>query len=204
MECQATAEQPSPTPMARRPRETSVAPAHDDARSAATAAIRELGPDVLRYLRATLRDEGDAGDAFAVFAERLWKGLASFRGECPLRAWALRIAFNAARDVRDEAWRRRVRPFEPGEASAIAEEVRTTSRRRRERDAAGVDALRLTLTPEEQALLTLRLDQRLSWAEIASVLSTPGQPTMPGAVHKRYERLTDRLARLARLKRLVE
>jgi RNA polymerase sigma-70 factor (ECF subfamily) len=204
MEGQATAEQPRTTTMARRTRETSVAPAHDDARSAATAAIRELGPDVLRYLRATLRDEADAGDAFAVFAERLWKGLASFRGECPLRAWALRIAFNAARDVRDEAWRRRVRPFEPGEASAIAEEVRTTSRRRRERESAGLDRMRLTLSPEEQTLLTLRLDQRLSWADIAAVLSTPGRPTTPGAVHKRYERLTERLTRLARLEGLVE
>src|ERR1700745_3658905 len=98
-----------------------------DERAAAAEAIRRLGPAVLRYLRAMLRDESDAADAFSVFAEALWKGLPAFRGECMLRTWAFRLRVPAVKKVRAEAWRRRVRPFASGEASAIADEIRMTS-----------------------------------------------------------------------------
>ena len=178
--------------------------AKGDQREAAVAAIRGLGPEALRYLRATLRDEADAADAFSHFAEALWRGLPSFRGECSLRTWALRLAANAAANVRNAAWRRRVRRFRTGEASAIADEIRASSAARLEGRAQGLEALRRSLPVQDQSLLHLRVDQRLSWEEIAEVLSRAGRRVSAATLAKRFERVKARLARKAREQGLVE
>jgi RNA polymerase sigma-70 factor, ECF subfamily len=175
-----------------------------DLRAAATEAIRGLGPPILRYLRTVLRDETDAADALSQFAENLWRGLPSFRGGSALRTWAFRIAWNAALNLRDEAWRRKGRRFATGEASAIAEDVRTRTAVRVERQRDALRQLRESLTPEEQSLLTLRIDLELSWAEIAEVLAPGGSPLSADTVSKRFERLKDRLARMAREQGLLD
>ena len=178
--------------------------ARGDLREAAVEAIRALGPEVLRYLRATLRDEADAADAFSHVAEGLWRGLPSFRWECSLRTWALRLAVNAAVNVRNAAWRRRVRRFRTGEASAVADEVRISSPVRRERQARGLEALRRSLSVQDQSLLALRIDRELSWEEIAEVLSSGGRPVTAATVCKRFERLKARLAGMVRKRRKKE
>lgn len=175
-----------------------------DLRGAATEAIRGLGPRILGYLRAVLRDEADAADAFSQFAENLWKGLASFRGESSFVAWAYKLAWNAAMNLRDQAWHRRGRRLATGEASRIAEEVRTRSAIRVERQRRGLEKLREALSAEEQTLLVLRIDQELSWEDIAEVLSSEGQPVDAAALRKRFERLKERLGRMARDQGLVE
>jgi len=175
-----------------------------DLRNAATEAIRAFGPQALGYLRAVLRDESEAREAFSQWAENLWKGLPSFRGESSFKTWALRLACNAALNLRDEAWRKRGRRFATGEASAIAEDVRTRSVLRVERQRQALEKLRQSLTTEEQSLLVLRIDQGLPWNEIAEVLALEGKPVEPAALMKRFERLKDRLARLAREQGLVD
>jgi RNA polymerase sigma-70 factor (ECF subfamily) len=176
-----------------------------DAPAAATLAIQELGPSVLRYLRSLLRDEDDASDAFSVFAENVWRGLAGWRGEGSLKAWCFRLAWNAATNMRNEAWRRKGRRFFTGEASALAEEIRTRSHVRVERQRQALDRLRETLDVEDASLLALRIDQKLSWAEIAEVASArDGERVEAAALMKRFERLKARLARLARDEGLIE
>jgi RNA polymerase sigma-70 factor (ECF subfamily) len=169
-----------------------------DVRGAATAAIRALGPDVLRYLRSVLRDEGDAGDAFSEWAERLWRGLPAFEGRSSLRTWALRLATNVAANVRSAAWRKRARRFETGEASRLAARLSTATAIRVDRQRSALDRLRDALSPEEQTLLALRIDQRLAWNDIAEILAGEGGdgPT-PATLMKRFERLKERLAKLA-------
>ncbi|HEU4386082.1 MAG TPA: sigma-70 family RNA polymerase sigma factor [Anaeromyxobacteraceae bacterium] len=171
---------------------------------AAGLAIRGLRQEVLRYLLATLRDEADADDAFSHWAEGLWRGLATFRFECSLRIWSLRLATNAAVNVRNAAWRRRVRRFRTGEASAIAAEIRGSSLFRVEREARELEALRRSLSVLDQALLGLRVDRKLSWQEIAQVLSRSGQGVSAATACKRFERLKDRLTQKAREEGLVE
>ncbi len=161
---------------------------------AATEAIRALGPSALRYLRSLLRDDADASDAFSCWAESVWAGLPGFRGDAPLRTWALRLAYHAALAVLDHAWRRRVRPFATGEASRLAATLRTASAVRVERQRRKLDAVIARLTPEQQTLLSLRVDQGLSWEDIASVLSTDARRIDPKTLAKRYERLKARLA----------
>ncbi len=165
-----------------------------DHRGAATEAIRRFGPQVLGYLRSVLRDADDAADAFSQFAEDLWRGIGGYRGESLLRTWAYKIAWCAAMHVRSDAWKRRGRRFEPGEASRLAEEVATRSAVRHERRRIALDRVRQSLSAEEQTLLFLRLDQELPWNEVAEVLSASGTHVDPPAVRKRYERLKERLA----------
>ena len=169
-----------------------------DAGAAATEALRALGPEILRFLRSVVRNEEDAADAFSHFAENLWKGLPSFRRESSLRTWAFRIAWNAALTLRNDAWHRRGRRFETGEASALAEEIRTKTAVRVERQRDKLEELRETLTPEEQSLLALRLDREFSWDEIADILSAGGEPVQPLTLMKRFERLKKRLAEMVR------
>ncbi len=175
-----------------------------DLRGAATAVMSDVGPQVLRYLRALLRDEDLAAEAFSSFAERLWKGLAGWRGDASLRSWALHVAWNAAANLRDEGWRRFGRRLRSGELSAIAEEVRTRTAVRLERQRLALERLRQALSAEEQTLLILRVDQGLSWAEVAHVVASDGgDPPDANALAKRFERIKARLARMARDQGLV-
>ncbi|HEX9052637.1 MAG TPA: sigma-70 family RNA polymerase sigma factor [Anaeromyxobacter sp.] len=171
-----------------------------DERAAATEAMRVLGPKILGYLRSILRDEADAGDAFSVWAEHLWRGIGSFRGDSSFRTWAFKIAYNAALNVRNEAWRRLGRPFETGEASRLADEIRTRTAVREERQRTKLDAIREQLTAEEQTLLTLRIDQQLSWEDIGDVFSASngGARVDAATLRKRFQRLKDRLAEMLR------
>ncbi|HQR30905.1 MAG TPA: sigma-70 family RNA polymerase sigma factor [Anaeromyxobacteraceae bacterium] len=168
---------------------------------AATVALQALGPAILGWLRA-LHGPDDGDEVFADFAERLWKGLPAFRGESPLRAWAYRIAWNASHSFRAEAWQRRRKRLDTTAASRLAatlsRSVVPSSDDRR------LARLRELLPAADHALLVLRLDREMSWEEIAEVLSASGGRVTPAALRKRYERLKERLARLAREEGLLE
>jgi RNA polymerase sigma-70 factor, ECF subfamily len=174
-----------------------------DLRGAATEALRAFGPKILGYLQAVLRDEADAADAFSIFAEHLWRGLQTWRGQSSLKTWAFKLAWNAALNLKDEAWRRRGRRFRTGEASRLAEEIRTRTAVKVERQKQALDALRAALTEEEQTLLVLRIDQQLSWEEIAEVMGDTAAPLDAAALRKRFGRLKEKLTRLARERGLV-
>jgi RNA polymerase sigma-70 factor (ECF subfamily) len=175
-----------------------------DQRSAADAAIRGLGPAIIRYMRSSLRDEALAADAFSEFAEDLWQGLQQFRGDASLKTWAYRLAWHAVLRVRNDAWQRRRRPLGDSPASVLAEQVRTKTPQKRERRARALDALRARLSLEDQSLLALRIDQGLPWADIALVVAASGTPVEVDALMKRFQRLKERLAEAARLERLTE
>jgi RNA polymerase sigma-70 factor (ECF subfamily) len=173
-----------------------------DHHGAATVAIRELGPAVVRYLRGMLRSEADAADAFSDWAESLWSGIGSFEGRSSFRTWAFRLAFNAALHLSDRAHRKRERRLATSEASILAEEVRTalTHERRRRR----LDELRAELAGDEQTLLFLRVDQQLAWDDVAAVLSSQSVPVDSAAVRKRFERLKEKLRKMARERGLID
>jgi 2-phosphoglycolate phosphatase len=173
-------------------------------REAATDAIQTLGPQVLAYLTALLKNEGDAREVFSHFAEDLWKGLPGWRGEASLRGWAYRIAWHASvRWVRDP-FRQRGQRLETTEASRLAQEVRSSIAEnawREERMA----RLRDLLDPEERTLLILRIDRGLSWREVADVLAEDGCPApSEAALRKRFERLKEKLGKAARDEGLIE
>ena len=89
-------------------------------------------------------------------------------------------------------------------ASCLAGRIYASSAVRREEQATALDRLRATLDEDEQTLLTLRVDRRLSWAEVAQVMAEDGAaPPEEPALRKRFERLKEKLARAAREQGLV-
>jgi RNA polymerase sigma-70 factor (ECF subfamily) len=166
---------------------------------AATAAILGYGPHVLGYLIALVHDRELGRELFAETCERLWRGLPSFRRDGSFRGWTYRIAWNVAQDHFRHPERRRLRRLATTEISSVVESVRSaTPRHLRSSVKSGVAALRAQLSPEEQTLLTLRLDRELGWDEIGGILEAE-----PAALRKRFQRLKDKLRTLARASGLL-
>lgn len=170
---------------------------------AATRAVEGLGPAVFGYL-CSLLEEDDAKEVFSMWAEDVWRGLPTFRGEASLRTWSYRLAWHAACRFRRDAFRARRQRIPTSAASRLAASVASKSGlapgSRRER----LERLRAALSPEEQSLLVLRVDRELGWDEIAAVLAGEGEPVTAQTLRKRFERLKERLAELARSERLID
>jgi RNA polymerase sigma-70 factor (ECF subfamily) len=64
--------------------------------------------------------------------------------------------------------------------------------------------LRESLDHEEQTLLILRVDKGMPWEDVAEVMRADGEPATPAALRKRFERLKEKLGRLAREQGLIE
>lgn len=142
-----------------------------DTAAAATLAIRARGSEILRFLTSLLDDPEAAGDAFSLFAERLWSTLDRFAWRCSLRSWCFRLARNAAMDLKRGA-RPRGREIPLSEASEIerlAANVRTETASVLRHAQSELDALRATLSEEDRLLLILRLEQKLAWLDLARV-----------------------------------
>jgi RNA polymerase sigma-70 factor, ECF subfamily len=176
----------------------------DDIDAATTLVIEALGPQILAYLRSVMRAPDEAEDVFAVFAENVWKGLPTWRRQSSVRTWAYRVAWNAASHLLRDPYRRRRQRLPSTLASRVAQAVVSSARQSMEREANALDEIRATLAPEEQSLLTLRVDRDLSWREVAEIMAEPGMPPAdPATLRKRYERLRQKVARLARERGLL-
>jgi RNA polymerase sigma-70 factor, ECF subfamily len=177
--------------------------AQRDFESAATALIEGYGSQVLGYLRAVVKDGEEAEDAFALFAENVWRGFPTWEGRASARAWAYSVAWNAAGRLFRDPWHRRRRKLQTSVASKLAAAVLSSSRLDLERRQAGLEQLRAILSPEEQSLLVLRIDRELSWGEVAVAMGEPDDAAGRAALRKRFERLKARLAISARARGLL-
>ena len=156
--------------------------------------MNEMGPNVYGLLRAIFRkDPLAAHDAFSLFSENLCRSARSWRNDAPLKVWVYAMARNAAITVTRESWRRNRVRLVTKRGEQLAEAEGTRSGVRRARQAGVLEEIRETLDPDEQFLLTLRLDEQLEWIEVAQVLSAAGDEVDSAAVRKRFERLKDRL-----------
>jgi len=165
-----------------------------------TAALTGYGPELLGYLAAVLRHEDLAQKVFAEACERIWKGLSGFRQASSFRVWAYRVVWNAAAQHMRGRSRRREQGLASAELEALVASVRESTRPTDKTSVrAAVHALREQLPPEEQTLLTLRLDRGLSWREIGEVVGTADEV----ALRKRFERLKKRMRELARQEGLL-
>ena len=176
-----------------------------DFEAVTTLALERYGPQILGVLAAYMRSESDAKEAFSLFAEDLWRGVSGFRWRCTLRAWAYRIAYNAAvRWVthRERSPDRNV-PMEQGGVFELADRIRSSTEIHfRTEVKSEIRRLREELSPEDQQVLILRIDRGLKWSEIAAALADAdltgkelGRET--GRLRKRLEHAKKELRRLA-------
>lgn len=178
---------------------------------AATEALTGYGPEVLGFLYAALGNEADARDAFSLFSESLWRGLPTMRWQSSFRTWAYALARAAlCRVHRDPARRRHIVRLSPTLEEALpAGPARTvTHPHQRSEVKAHVRRLRLALDPDDQTILTLRVDRGMSWRDIAVVMAG-GEAAetelarQSAALRKRFERLKARLMGLVQVEGLV-
>jgi RNA polymerase sigma-70 factor, ECF subfamily len=181
--------------------------------AATTEALRRYGPELLGFLVSFHGDLDVAGDAFALFSERLWATLPGFGCRCSMRTWCYQLARNAAIDVqRGEARRgRHVGLSSVPEVHALAHKTRTeTLSFLRTEKRTALERLRDELPEEDRTLLVLRVDRELEWREIALVIAGPGGEMDDAALtreaarlRKRFQLVKDRLRSLARERGLL-
>jgi RNA polymerase sigma-70 factor (ECF subfamily) len=173
---------------------------------AATCAIEGYGPELLGFLYAALGDEDDARDGFSIFSESLFVNLPRFRWQCQFRTWAYALARSAMGRVLRDPRRadRHVAISDVPEPELQAQiEARTVTLPFLKSDVkARVRSLRASLAPEDQALLSLRVDRGMAWRDVALVMAGADADETAlareaAALRKRFERIKQRIRALA-------
>jgi RNA polymerase sigma-70 factor (ECF subfamily) len=178
---------------------------------ATTALLSLYGREIFGFLRARLRTDDRAKEAYSLFAMDLWRGLSGFRGQCSFRAWAYTIARNAGHRHAENAARPRRHEVALGEepAPAIAALVRTaTAEYLRTEVKSRFAELRDRLPEEDQTVLILRVDKAMDWREVAAVMlgdaATDAELTREAArLRQHFRQLKTRLRALARDQGLI-
>ncbi len=125
--------------------------------------------DVYSVTARVLQDRELAQDAAQDALLNALKGLARFRGEASFRTWLLRIAMNSARSAARRRTRRREISLDVVTEAAVDEP--DAAALAGDRADAGRALTQLAQLPEKQRLaVTLRIQQGLSYAEIASLI----------------------------------
>ncbi len=173
--------------------------------AAARLVIERHGPALVRFTYALIRDPAGAEDAFQLACIDLWRGLDGFKWQSSLLTWALSITRRAAYRVLEDPHRRRTRPLMDEDVRTVAARVRTTTLPHlRTETKEEIRKLRNRLTPDEQSLLSLRVDQGLSWKEVTVALGAPDESPSDAELDRRtaqhrkqFERLCEKLRRWA-------
>lgn len=142
-------------------------------REAVKIAIAGYGPELYGFIFGLLRRRrDDTNEVFALFCDNVEKGLPGFKWRSTFRTWAYVLARNAILTFRRNKARerRRRRPLSDVCAEVLVhvsristDEWRKSSVQRAFRD------LRRELSEEDQMILILRIDRRLSWEDVARV-----------------------------------
>jgi RNA polymerase sigma factor (sigma-70 family) len=185
--------------------ETAIAEAlaRGDLEACAVRTLRAYGSEILGFLIASLRNEQHAEEVFSTFAEDLWRALPGLTLKTTMRGFAYALARNARHRFLDRDLRKQKRSIplsHAAELSEIVQAVRTATATHQHTSAQQRLAdLRSRLSADEQALLTLRIDRKLEWREIAEVLDDEPDLTKASArQRKRFQLLKDKLGRWAR------
>jgi RNA polymerase sigma-70 factor, ECF subfamily len=180
---------------------------------AATLALRGYGPEILGYLVVASGSRGDASEAFSRFCEDLWRGLPGFRWNASFRTWAYTLARHALLRMRRQPARKHGDDVPLDEAPSVfevAQQVRTSTLvHLRTETKTAVMQLREQLAEEDRMLLVLRIDRQMSWQEIATIWCDDEMPSpdqlrrVAATCRKRFERVKERLRRLAQARGLI-
>jgi RNA polymerase sigma-70 factor, ECF subfamily len=165
----------------------------------ATLAMEAYGAELHGYLISTLGNPGDAGDVFSQVMETFWRGLPRFAGRCSVRTWLYLLARHAEVNHRRSPWHG---PRRTGDAQLdeIVDRVRSQTppwQRTEVKDR--WSEVRDALAPDDRALLVLRVDRDLAWADIARITLGDAEPAAAALdresrrLRKRFQLLKERL-----------
>ncbi len=135
--------------------------------------FNELRDELVSTLWFMLGNRDDALDAAQEAFLKCWKSPAGLSNVRDLRAWIFRVGFNAAKDLKRNAWRRRARPLCGDEVMILSpedlpldmmEEKETLERLRR--------AI-MDLRPDEKEVFLLRQNGDLTYDQIAEARGSP-------------------------------
>lgn len=180
---------------------------HGDYAAAVTLLLETVGPKVLAFLVQRLGNTSDASEVFSMFSEDVWRGLPGFEWRCTVRGWSFAIARAAACRYRMQAEQQHKRrlPLSEAPLSALVESVRErTLAFLRTEVKTQMQQLFTQLPEDDRALLQLRIDQQLSWRDLALVLDYAGEVPSDEALtrsaaklRKRFQSVKERLRRMA-------
>jgi RNA polymerase sigma-70 factor, ECF subfamily len=146
-----------------------------------------IEPDVWRYCRSVLRDHTSAEDATQETFARIVTAIRRYRGDAPVRTWALVIA----RRVCSEAFRRRDRTDVPVDQQHHVHLHPATHLHRSHLSSAEQDSLLDELTPDDRTAFVLTQLLGFGYAEAADIADVP-----IGTIRSRVHRARSQLAEL--------
>jgi RNA polymerase sigma-70 factor, ECF subfamily len=135
--------------------------------------FNELRDELVSTLWYMLGNREDALDAAQEAFIKCWRSPARLQQVRDMRAWIFRVGFNAAKDLKRNAWRRRARPLSGDEIMIhspddlpldMMEEKETLTRLRQ--------AI-MDLRPDEKEVFLLRQNGDLTYDEIAEMRGSP-------------------------------
>ncbi|HEX6242947.1 MAG TPA: sigma-70 family RNA polymerase sigma factor, partial [Polyangiales bacterium] len=163
---------------------------------------------LLAFLVQRLGNPSDASEVFSMFGEDLWRGLPTFEWRCSVRGYCFAIARTASIRFRKQANERRERrlALDAAPLSQLVESVRerTLAHLRTEVKSQMREIIQ-RLPEDDRALLSLRIDQNLSFRELAVALEYAGEvpseellTRAAARLRKRFQLIKERVRQSAR------
>lgn len=134
--------------------------------AAFAALVQESAPSLERLALRLVRHRHDAEDIAQEAVVSAWRKLPGFRGDAPFHSWICRILVRRALDLL-----RRKRP-EPLLGESVSPRLDPLAAAMGREDEARIHAAIEALAPVRRATLLLRIEQGLSYEEIAYVLGS--------------------------------
>lgn len=135
--------------------------------------FNELRDELVSTLWYMLGNRDDALDAAQEAFLKCWRSPGNLHKVRDLRAWIFRVGFNAAKDLKRNAWRRRARPLSGDEIMIHSPENLPLDMIE---DQETLHRLRLAimdLRPDEKEVFLLRQNGELTYDEIAEIRGSP-------------------------------
>ena len=182
------------------------AAARGDHAEAARLTFALYGREIMTFVGARLGCADDGQEAFAMFAEDLWRGIGSFEFRCSVRCWVHILARNAAsRFARaPERRRERNRPLSQHPSALAVPDARSETRPyHRTEIKQRMRALRERLSGDDQLLLSLHVERGLPFRELALIVhddlgdSEELAARAAARLRKRFERVKRALRQFA-------
>ena len=166
-----------------------------------TSALEIYGDSIRDRLKGRYKDVQLAEEVFSHFTIRLIECIDKFQAIGSLHAWLRTVADNVANDYDRKRKRNREQADETLDMTAGASLWSTRTATKPWKRTTAKDKLsevRNQLSADEQRLLVLRVDRRLSWNDVANAWTpAPGNEEeikkLAGTLKKRFSRLQDKL-----------